>query len=617
MRQIQRPMKLLKTLGWLSIALLLVTQASAAMAAEDGQRDAQVRPKTPGLEKAARAQSKIDAHLTRVLDRISAQGITRSNAVARNVSGLSDRLVRIKKDGQVQVYIHVDAVTDEAQATLGAIESQIEIANSKLNVIQAWIPFDRVEQVAALPFVSKVTRPSYARTRAGSVQTEGDAILRANELRADGFNGAGVKIGVISDGANSVASAQASNDLPNNITFFGTCFITPGVPGSCDEGTAMMEIIHDLAPGAQLAIGEVNTNLDFIQRVDDLANTFGADIIVDDLGFFEEPFFEDGGVAQAVAGVANQVIYVSAAGNDGQGHYEEDFDGTNLGGLILHDFGSADGRFSDTDMELLIDPGEIVVIYLQWNDRFGQSDNDYDLFLVGTSGGVPLCPSCSSVAPQTGIHDPLEIVSYQNNTGSTVRALVEVQRFAGANRRLELFILTNSPDSVVDDPYNDPKGSIFGHPAANGALAIGAIDALDPGNDTIQPYSSRGPSRIDFPFLQTRSTPAVTGIDGVSVTGAGGFGNVFFGTSAAAPHIAAIAALLIQKAPSADQATIISAMTDTAVDLGPSGRDGTYGFGRVDAVRAADALEVAPPPPPPPPAPEVTLLPWLKVLILE
>ncbi len=116
-------------------------------------------------------------------------------------------------------------------------------------------------------------------------------------------------------------------------------------------------------------------------------------------------------------------------------------------------------------------------------------------------------------------------------------------------------------------------------------------------------------SRIDFPNLQIRDKPDVTGIDGVSVTGTGGFPSPFFGTSAAAPHVAAIAALLKHSAPSATPAQIRNALTSSAVDLGPAGRDNTYGWGRVDALAALNALAALDL------LPKPKAMPWLMLLL--
>ena len=129
----------------------------------------------------------------------------------------------------------------------------------------------------------------------------------------------------------------------------------------------------------------MNTSLEFVQQVDVLVNTFGADIVVDDLGFFNQPYFADGLIAQAVASVTDQTIFVSAAGNSARGHYEADYVSTIEDGVDLHNFGSAAGGFTDETMNVLVDPGEFMVPVLQWNDPFGASSNDYDLFLVNTA----------------------------------------------------------------------------------------------------------------------------------------------------------------------------------------------------------------------------------------
>lgn len=120
-------------------------------------------------------------------------------------------------------------------------------------------------------------------------------------------------------------------------------------------------------------------------------------------------------------------------------------------------------------------------------------------------------------------------------------------------------------------------------------MATAAIDASDPGNDDIEAFSSQGPSTIFFPAPETRQKPDVTAIDGVSVTGAGGFPSPFSGTSASAPHVAGVAALLKEGFTTA--AEIVDALKNSAVDLGDPGADNTFGAGRVDAFAAAQQLD--------------------------
>ena len=542
---------------------------------------------------------KLGSALSSVLDRIEARGITRANARAMNAQALSNPLVRLDTDANIQVYIHLTDLASPALAQLRSREAVIQIANEQLGIVQAWVPFDRIEEIAALPFVTRVTPPSYGRARAGSKTTEGDSILKADQLRALGVDGSGVKVGIISDGANNWAQSQASGDLPaSGITLFGSCTPSPrditicSPRLTCNEGTAMAEIVHDIAPGAEIAVGSgISTSLAFIARVNDLANTFGADIIVDDLGFFGDPYFEDGPVAQAVAAVKDQVVFVSSAGNAAQRHYEADYrDSTNL-----HDFGLRAGGSSDLTMNVLIGAGEFLVTVLQWNDRFDLSANDYDLFVLNEAETIVIA---SSQGFQTGTQDPIEATCVFNPTALTARAKVVVLRFSGAIRRLEMFPL----GSIFIEEYGVPGDSIFGHPAVTGVLATAAIDASDPGNDTIEPFSSRGPSTIFFPSFESRPKPDLAGIDGVSVTGTGGFPGTFFGTSAAAPHVAGIAALLKQTRPSASPAKLRQVLKDGAVDLGAAGPDSIFGWGRVDAIAAHDLLRPK-------------ALPWLQLLL--
>jgi hypothetical protein len=133
----------------------------------------------------------------------------------------------------------------------------------------------------------------------------------------------------------------------------------------------------------------------------------------------------------------------------------------------------------------------------------------------------------------------------------------------------------------------DASGSIVGHPAVAGVVAVGAIAAGDAGLNDIESYSSRGPTTVYFPRRETREKPDVVAFDGVTTTVAGF--SPFFGTSAAAPDTAAVAALLLSKNDCRTPAQIQTALASSAVDLGSAGWDGTFGAGRIDALGAIDA----------------------------
>src|SRR5262249_20562224 len=152
-------------------------------------------------------------------------------------------------------------------------------------------------------------------------------------------------------------------------------------------------------------------------------------------------------------------------------------------------------------------------------------------------------------------------------------ANVLVDRFAGEPRRLELFCL-----GAAAMEHGTAAGSIFGHPALSSVVAVGAVDVDDPGLDDVEPFSSHGPARVDFPTLQVRAKPELGGFEGAAIWTAGGFPYgppfcAFFGTSAAAPHSAGVAALLLDLDPTLTPAGVRAALTQGAVDIGAPGFD--------------------------------------------
>ena len=274
----------------------------------------------------------------------------------------------------MQVYIHVENTNEDTLQQIRDLGVSIEVVNTDWNVLQAWVPIAALDQIAALDAVQEITPPDYGVTKVGSVTSEGDAIHRADLVRAfSGLTGAGVRVGVISNGVDAWTSSRSSGDLPSSLE------INPDLEGEGHEGTALLEIIHDLAPDASLAFSSYGSSLLMVDAILWLANEAfdgeGADIIVDDIAFYTDPYFEDGPAALAAAdAVAGGTVYVSAAGNYAQRHYEGEFDD---GGNGFHDF---DASRDATDTALRVRIGVGVTVFLQWNDQFGASSNDYDLY---------------------------------------------------------------------------------------------------------------------------------------------------------------------------------------------------------------------------------------------
>ena len=252
-----------------------------------------------------------------------------------------------------------------------------------------------------------------------------------------------------------------------------------------------------------------------------------------------------------------------------------------------------------SDISMRVEFGAFLVAFLQWNDPFGGSANDYDLFIC-PAGLKPVnfnlqngvCDA--STAVQNGDDDPIEEAFFSNSG----EADIYIRKFSSNAKRLEMFVRGGT---ILEHAV--PEGGIFGHPAVEDVLAVGAIDAGDPGHDDPESFSDWGPA---VTISGTRNKPDVIGIDEVLVTGSGGFGrpipgvtgNRFFGTSAAAPHVAGIAVLVMEAqrkaTPDATKKTVADAVTqklrDTAIDLGEPVRDNTFGYGRADTFTAIESI---------------------------
>ena len=414
----------------------------------------------------------------------------------------------------------------------------------------------------------------------------------AEEARATfGVDGTGIKVCALSDSVDYLGSLQGTGDLPAVTVLPGQS----GNPGT-SEGTAMLENIHDLAPGAELYFATAFSNkATFAANILALRDA-GCDILVDDVFYPEEAALQDDLVAQAVNTViADGAFYFSAAGNSGNiddgtsGVWEGDFVSTSappsLAGRDVHDFGA--GNNSNT---VIVDTPFLFT--LQWSDPFGGSDNDYDLYLLDPTLSTVWAASTNI---QNGNDDPFESIDsrFFDDTGTR---LVIVRNPGAEARYLHLNTHRGALSQATD-------GQITGHAAAREAFAVAAVDVstafggefIGGPSNPVEFFSSDGPRRIFFEedgtpttpgdFLSTggelRLKPDVAAADGVS-TATPGF-SPFYGTSAAAPHAAALTALLLQADPTLTPVTLRELLESSALDIEEPGFDRDSGIGIFDA----------------------------------
>ncbi len=290
-----------------------------------------------------------------------------------------------------------------------------------------------------------------------------------------------------------------------------------------------------LVPSSGLYFHDHGTNTIAFNNAIDALMTAGCKIVCDDISWITEPFFEEGTVASHVDTLLkhNNMIYVSSAGNAGQSHYQGDY--YPIPSKTQHDF-SRGGSGSDYYLYINMPVSGTVTIVLEWNDKFGSSANNYNLYLYSYKlKGVV----ANSLNTQNGTQNPLEVLSYTANSSSSGDFAIIVDKASGVTKTLEVYIYPGNGTGVYSNNIT-PVQSTFGHPAVVGAIGVGAVSASTP--TTIEGFSSQGPRTITYPTPSVRQKPDLVGTDGVSITGAGGFENPFYGTSAAAPHVAAVAA---------------------------------------------------------------------------
>jgi hypothetical protein len=523
---------------------------------------------------------------------------------------------------QVQAgYVVIEAVSNDAdsQALLQQLQ-RLGLKNGAAygRMVSGLFPVDKLSQLEGVTTLHHAV-PSYEPIRnVGATTSQGDVALGADKVRTkSALTGTGVKVGILSDSygalAGGPAAGVASGDLPNDVQ------VLEDAPGFSDEGRAMAEIVHDVAPGAKIAFNTAFLGqASFANGIVRLANN-ACNIIVDDIYYFAEPFFQDGIIAQAVDQVvARDVSYFSAAGNAGRQSYEAGF--RNSGQSIIingfnygqaHDFGGGDIRQTIT-----IPAGGQLRLSLQWVDPFfsvsggAGARTDLDL-LVFIGGQLAFTSENINIGA-----DPYEFIGLNTASGATIE--IAIVKFAGPDpARLKYVDFGNS--TIAE--YATNSSTVVGHNNATGSIAVGAAawyntPAFNPNlpRPVLNNFSSLGGTPVfittsgvntGYDPSKVRRNPAVVGPDGGNSTffgtdiaqDADAFPN-FFGTSAAAPHVAAVAALMQQAAGNTLRPQRVrEVLTSTALDMddpGTPGFDTGYdlrtGYGFVQAEQAVAAV---------------------------
>lgn len=539
------------------------------------------------------------------------------------------------------ILIEAVAIGEPGQlaATLAKLGLQhIEVSGP---VVSGYLPLSAVKKssnVKTLNFIRPVFQPI---TNIGSVTSQGDAAQRSDLARtAAGVDGTGVKVGIISDSYNvnsGEAAGIASGDLPGTSNPNGYTssveVLQEGLAASIDEGRGMAEIIHDVAPGAELAfhsgfLGEA----DFANGIRELKDA-GCQVIVDDIFIGSDPWFQDGLIGQAIDEVtAEGVSYFSSAINFDRRSYESEFRPAGVftvdgyGDYVLHDFDPGPG----VDVFQRITPGSAsgglaaLIIVMQWDDPFASAcvgcpgaDTDLDFFISPVDFNTPIGIIPFKAATDNNIgQDALEVL--QENIVANFSQYMVIGKKVGAtgpNPNPGRIKYINPFGQINEYQTNSPTS--VGHQAANGCIGVGAasyttVPATKGLPPTIESFSSAGGTPILFDKFgnsispEVRMKPEIVAPDDVNTSFflAGrdiendGFPN-FNGTSAAAPHAAGVAALMLEASGLAlNPADVAQILINSAIDMDDpftpnfdNGFDFKTGYGFIQADDAVAASQ--------------------------
>jgi subtilisin family serine protease len=578
----------------------------------------------------------------------------------------ADQNVRLR-DSQLEVEIRFRALDPGTVEAIRALGAHVDHVSYRYARVLARVDPDALPALAALPGVTSI-HPNYgAQNGAGDVPGQGDASVHADAARGSfGVDGSGVRVGILSDSFHQLiggsvdgtgcerlltgSTPQLTQDLPAEVVV-----LNDGPPRSADEGAALGQILHDVAPGAALLFASAYPDeATFAEDIDALV-ACGADVLVDDVLYYAEPMFQDGIIAQAAqAAVDGGVPFFSAVANHGRAGVEQVYRAAVPGaddradppsGNDFHDFASGH-PFATVTVPVACG----VRIVLQWDEPFSgtlgagaSSDLDLYLFSAADPTSAMLASStdsqgCSMPGGGTG-GDPLEIATYLNPKSIPQTLYLAVNHYCGrpdVRFRIATFAVNCTlPGNYVFEPDVFDTEQIYGHPAAAGVTGIAAAfyGEIDSGGSftppsgviNVEPFSARG-GELPIAFdgsgqalpggLIRRFKPDLTAPDGVNTTFFGtdipydddGFPN-FFGTSAAAPHVAGVAALMRQINPALAPLELVSTLRATAVDIEAPGPDELAGDGLIDAYAAVATVVAAGTPTPtasPPPTPTAT-----------
>jgi subtilisin family serine protease len=509
----------------------------------------------------AETRAKVDSALLDFLEAYRAGGQSGAEAFLRQ---------RQLLDAQERLRLVLILNTDDAGATRARLEQLgVQVVNAGGRELEIAVPLpviwqlqaqgggrSLIDEIASMNTildvkVPEILKPTEALAATLDASQDVERTGAAAWHRA-GLTGKGVKIGVL-DAGFAGYTRLLGTALPANVTT--KSFLSPeDIGGDGEEhGTAVAEIVHAMAPDAELYLANIETAGQWLAAVDWLEEQ-GVQVISHSMGNTTSPLDGTGRKAEAINRLAARgVVWVNSAGNSATSHYAATLDPDDAG---WHQFAPGQTRLAVSS------PTSDLHITLNWLDWTNRTI-DYDLYLFNEAGAE----IAAATNIQRGTKDPVEVIRFQATPRQ--RYLVGVKAKDPSQRvRFDLY---GWPWSVNMERAT-AEGSLTNPADAEAAISVGAAAWQD---DSPRAYSSRGPTR------DGRAKPELAGPTDVEVLSDAFQDRGFGGTSAAAPHVAGVVALVLSAYPTYTPAQVKKYLEDNALDLGPRGPDNQTGYGRL------------------------------------
>ena len=539
--------------------------------------------KTPQLKSTHR---KISSRLAHMISENASQ------VARRGRHRFTDTDSEVSPIEEARVVFHMIDARDRDLEMMRAYGAKILSVRNQLVAVE--VSINQVENIVTHVEAIKYARLPH-RTFPMDVMSEGVNLTGADSVHSAGFTGNGVKIVVLDVGFKGLAEAQTNGDIPGDVITHD--YSGKGLQTQYRHGTACAEIVHDMAPDAELHLLKVYDEIDLYDSLEYCIQN-GIDIVSASVVFFGSgPGDGTGPICELADEVReNGILVVVAAGNSANSSVEGMPYGMHWQGPFydsdsddLHEFIKGDANswyntivavpYQDDDGNPETDDLSVV---MRWND-WPDADVDYDLFLFDFYD-MTLIDYSNYL--QDGDGPPLEgiVIDIPDEEDYPHYYALVVSKDSGEPSGVDIELsLGGSSAFIPFYPYNSPistsPSSIYEPADAVSVMAVGAINYDSWITGPQEDFSSQGPTNA-WAGSSGRIKPDISGPDGVSGHAYGP--SQFYGTSAATPHVSGAAALILSMHPHLTVDELQAVLESMALDMGPEGKDNLYGWGRLN-----------------------------------